>query len=146
MDTATQIRIAYIAALSGLEYKGKSIPIFDEIVVEGVPIPTIGRAREVYVVLQGQQTIDDSTQDYCNYRLISDMTIRVVTKFIGDSNKSICEAIGNLINDRLREGRDKSKVAGINKIRCDVSRSIIETSQSHTAFSKVLIYRNYINK
>ena len=146
MDIATQVRIAYLGALSGLEYKGKSIPIFDEIVVEGVPIPTIDRATEVYVVLQGQQTIDDSTQDYCNYRLISDMTIRVVTKFIGDANKSICEAIGNLINDRLREGRDKSKVVGINKIRCDVSRSIIETSVSHTAFSKVLIYRNYINK
>lgn len=146
MDIATQVRIAYLGALSGLEYKGNTIPIFDEIVVEGVPIPTIERATEVYVVLQGQQTIDDSTQDYCNYRLISDMTIRVVTKFMGDSNKSICEAIGNLINDRLREGRDKSKVEGINKIRCDVSRSIIETSQSHTAFSKVLIYRNYINK
>ncbi len=146
MDTATQVRIAYLGALSGLEYKGKAIPIFDEIVVEGVPIPTVDRATEVYVVLQGQQTIDDSTQTFCDYRLISDMTIRVVTKFMGDSNKSICEAIGNLINDRLREGRDKSKVAGINKIRCDVSRSIIETSQSHTAFSKVLIYRNYINK
>lgn len=146
MDTATQIRTAYITALSGLEYKGKIIPVFDEQVIKGVPIPAIDRAEEVYILLQGQQTIDDSTQTFCDYRLISDMTVKVVTKFMGDSNKSICEAIGNLINDRLREGRDKSKVAGINKIRCDVSRSIIETSQSHTAFSKVLIYRNYINK
>lgn len=146
MDIATQVRIAYLGALSGLQYKGKAIPIFDEQVVKGVPIPTIDRATEVYVVLQAQQTIDDSIQDYCNYRLISDITVKVVTTFIGDGNKSICEAIGNLINDRLREGRDKSKVEGINKIRCDVSRSVDETSLSHTAFSKVLIYRNYINK
>ena len=87
MDTATQIRIAYITTLSGLEYKGKIIPVFDEQVIKGVPLPAIDRAEEVYILLQGQQTIDDSTQTFCDYRLISDMTVKVVTNFMGDSNK-----------------------------------------------------------
>ena len=30
MDTATEVRIAYFIALQNLEYKGKTIPIFDE--------------------------------------------------------------------------------------------------------------------
>lgn len=161
MDTATDIRIKYfktlisteeimnednsttIKSLGGFFYDGVVIPIFDEEVVGRVP--ALDSAEEVYILLQGQQTIDDSVQTVCDYRLISDITIKVVTKFKGAGKKSLCENIGFAINNLIKGKRQISKIDGIDKIRLDVSRSIIEQSVSHTAFSKVMIYRNYIN-
>ena len=161
MDTATKIRIAYfdalqtkeevvnedlsvtIKSLGGLEYNGAIIPIFDEEVVGATA--KISNAEEVYILIQGQQTIDDSVQTVCDYRLISDITVKVVTKFKGVGKKSMCEEIGFLAMNLIKGKRDISKLTGIDKIRLDVSRSIIEQSDSQTAFSKVMIFRNYIN-
>lgn len=146
MDTATQVRIAYFTALRNLEYKGKTIPIFDEEVGDKNAIISIEKAIEVYILLQSQQTIENSSQDVCNYRLISDLTVKVVTKFQGVGKKSICEDIGFLVNNLIKGKKTDSKLEGIDSIRLDVSRSMFERSNSHTAFSKVMIFRNYINK
>ncbi len=146
MDTATQVRIAYFIALQNLEYKGKTIQIFDEEVGDKNAIISIEKAIEVYILLQSQQTIENSSQDVCNYRLISDLTVKVVTKFQGVGKKSICEDIGYLVENRIKGRRTLSKLEGIDSIRLDVSRSLHERDQSHTAFSKVMIFRNYINK
>lgn len=145
MDTATEVRIAYFEALKNLEYKGISIPVFDEQVDNNDLIAQIDNADEVYILMQSQQTIDDSTQTYCEYRLISDMTIKIVTKFTGAGDKSISENIGFLVNNLIKGARTESKLTGINDIKLDVSRSLFERSNSQTAFSKVFIYRNYIN-
>ena len=45
-------------------------------------IISIEKAIEVYILLQSQQTIENSSQDVCNYRLIY-LTVKVVTKFQG---------------------------------------------------------------
>ena len=145
MDTATQVRIAYFEALKNLEYKGISIPVFDEQVDDESLIATVDNA-EVYILMQSQQTIDNAVQTICDYRLISDMTIKVVTKFIGVGDKSMCENIGFLVNNLIKGKKTDSKLEGIDSIRLDVSRSMFERSNSHTAFSKIFIYRNYINK
>lgn len=161
MDITTKIRIAYfdalqtkeeivnedlsvtVKSLGGLEYDGVIIPIYDEEVVGATA--KVGNAEDVYILLQGQQTIDNSVQTVCDYRLISDITVKVVTKFKGVGKKSMCEEIGFLALNSIKGERDISKLAGIDKIRLDVSRSMIEQSESQTAFSKVMIFRNYIN-
>lgn len=161
MDTTTKIRIAYFDALQdkeevvnedasitmrplgGLKYNDVIIPIFDEQVVGETAV--VGNAVEVYILLQGQQTIDDSTQTVCDYRLISDITVKVVTKFKDTGRKIMCEEIGKLALDKIKGIREVSRINGIDKIRLDVSRSIIEQTDSETAFSKVMIFRNYIS-
>ena len=80
MNISTIIRGKYIQALSGLKYGNVAIPIFDEVVNPSAVIPVINGA-ECYVILQNQQERDDGIQIYCQYRILADITVKVVTKF-----------------------------------------------------------------
>ena len=156
MDTATRVRTAYFSKLADkyhptygygmLTFDGVDIPIFDEFVNPNAVLPKMSGANEVYIILQDQQEFDNAIQTVCNYRLISNMTVRVITTWSLTGSKKLCEDIANEIDNRLRQRRDTSKLTGITKIELELSRSISEQTQSNTAFNKIMIYRNYINK
>ena len=145
MNLATRIRVAYFSALEGLAFDGIEIPVFDEVVNPKVTLPTI-KGAEVYVLLQDQQEYEDSSQVVCEYRMISNITVKVVTKWGLTGNKRLSEDIGQLIDEHLRGDRNVSKLEDIDRIELEISRSLPEYSTSNLAFSKILIYKNYIKK
>ena len=142
MNISTIIRGKYIQALSGLKYGNVAIPIFDEVVNPSAVIPVINGA-ECYVILQNQQERDDGIQIYCQYRILADITVKVVTKFGTTGGKKLSEDIADLIDSKIRSGRNANliSVADVSLIE----RSTIESNKDNLAFQKILIYTNTIN-
>jgi hypothetical protein len=143
MDVIKEIRTRYFQALKGLTYQGVEIPIFVGFLDKSVSLPIIDRG-EVYIVIQDQQAYDSATQPYCTYNVTSDITIRVISKFTKKGTTSIVEDIAMEVDNRIRgtiKKRDEN-VIGVGRVRLSVDRLLIENSDTHTAYSKVLIYQN----
>ena len=142
MNISTIIRGKYITALSGLKYNNVLIPVFDEVVNPSATIPVINGA-ECYVILQNQQERDGGMQIYCQYRILADITVKVVTKFGTVGGKKLSEDIADLIDAKIRNGRNGNLISVSNV--SVVERSTVESSSQHLAFQKILIYTNTIN-
>lgn len=143
MDITKEIRTRYFQALKGLTYQGVAIPIFVGFLDGSASLPIIN-GGEVYIVIQDQQAYDSASQTYCVYGVTSDITIRVVSKFTKKGTTSIVEDIAMEIDKRIRgtiKKRDEN-VIGVGRIRLSVNRLLVENSDTHTAYSKVLIYQN----
>src|SRR5690554_2627874 len=144
MDVIKEIRTRYFQALKGLTYQGVEIPIFVGFLDGSASLPIIDNRGEVYIVIQDQQAYDSATQPYCTYNVTSDITIRVISKFTKKGTTSIVEDIAMEVDNRVRgtiKKRDEN-VIGVGKIRLSVNRLLVENSDTHTAYSKVLIYQN----
>lgn len=139
MDRATYIRGEVIGKLAGLQHLGVAVPVFDEFVNPNATLPAIGGAQEVYVILQDQQTDMNATQTVCAPRFNLSMTIRIVTKWGLTGSKKLCEDIGDMVINLLRDDRGASKIDGISKVELVTARSLSEVSQTNIAFSKILI-------
>jgi hypothetical protein len=143
MDVTKEIRAKYFQALNGLEYQDVEIPIFVGFLDDSASLPTIDRGK-VYIVIQDQQVYDSALQPYCTYNVTSDITIRVVSKFTKKGTTSIVEDIAMEIDNRIRgtvKKRDENLI-GVGRVRLSVNRLLVENSDTHTAYSKVLIYQN----
>ena len=143
MDVTKEIRTRYFQALKGLTYQGVAIPIFVGFLDDSASIPIIN-GGEVYIVIQDQQAYDSASQTYCVYGVTSDITIRVVSKFTKKGTTSIVEDIAMEVDNRIRgtiKKRDEN-VIGVGRIRLSVNRLLVENSDTHTAYSKILIYQN----
>ena len=143
MDVIKEIRTRYFQAIRGLEYQGVEIPIFVGFLDDSAPLPTIN-GGEVYIVIQDQQAYDSAIQPYCTYNVTSDITIRVVSKFIKKGTTSVVEDIAMEVDNRIRgtiKKRDENMI-GVGRVRLSVDRLLIENSDTHTAYSKILIYQN----
>ena len=143
MDVTKEIRTRYFQALKGLTYQGVTIPIFVGFLDDSSLLPTINGC-EVYIVIQDQQAYDSASQAYCVYGVTSDITIRVVSKFTKKGTTSIAEDIAMEVDNRIRgtiKKRDENLI-GVGKVRLSVNRLLVENSDTHTAYSKVLIYQN----
>ena len=143
MDVTKEIRTRYFQAIRGLEYQGVEIPIFVGFLDDSASLPIIN-GGEVYIVIQDQQVYDSATQPYCTYNVTSDITIRVVSKFTKKGTTEVVEDIATEVDNRIRgtiKKRDEN-VIGVGKIRLSVNRLLVENSDTHTAYSKVLIYQN----
>ena len=138
MDRITFVRGKVINALSGYEFNGVVIPIFDEAVNPSIDLPVINGAQ-AYIMLQDQQMIYNAVQTYCNPRFNISLTIKVVTIFGMVGNKKLSEDIGDETINLLRTDRDGSKLDGIDKIELGTSRSVNEITTERTAFSKIFI-------
>ena len=142
MNISTIIRGKYIQALSGLKYNNVEIPIFDEVVNPSAVIPVINGA-ECYVILQNQQEREDGTQVFCQYRILADITVKVVTKFGTVGGKKLSEDIADLIDSKIRSGRNTNLISVANVSL--IERSTVESNKDNLAFQKILIYTNTIN-
>lgn len=142
MNISTIVRGKYFQALSGLKYNNVVIPVFDEVVNPSATIPVINGA-ECYVILQNQQERDGGMQIYCQYRILADITVKVVTKFGTVGGKKLSEDIADLIDAKIRNGRNGNLISVSNV--SVVERSTVESSSQHLAFQKILIYTNTIN-
>ena len=143
MDVTKEIRTRYFQAIKGLTYQGVTIPIFVGFLDDSASLPIIN-GGEVYIVIQDQQAYDSASQTYCVYGVTSDITIRVVSKFTKKGTTSIVEDIAMEVDKRIRgtiKKRDEN-VIGVGKVRLSVNRLLVENSDTHTAYSKVLIYQN----
>lgn len=138
MDRITFVRGKVIQALSGYEFNGVEIPVFDEVVNPDIDLPVINGAQ-TYIILQDQQMIYNAVQTYCNPRFNISLTIKVVTIFGNTGNKKLSEDIGNDILNLLRDDRGNSKLSDISEVQLDVSRSLNETTSTRVAFSKIFI-------
>ena len=81
MDVTKEIRTRYFQAINGLTYQDVEIPIFVGFLDDSASLPIIN-GGEIYIVIKDQQVYDSVTQPYCTYNVTSDITIRVVSKFI----------------------------------------------------------------
>ena len=143
MDVTKEIRTRYFQALKGLTYQGVEIPIFVGFLDDSASLPIIN-GGEVYIVIQDQQAYDSASQTYCVYGVTSDITIRAVSKFMKKGTTSIVEDIAMEVDNRIRgttKKRDEN-VIGVGRVRLSVNRLLVENSDTHTAYSKVLIYQN----
>ena len=143
MDVIKEIRTRYFQALKGLTYQDVEIPIFVGFFDDSDSLPTINRGK-VYIVIQDQQAYDSASQTYCVYGVRSDITIRGVSKFMKKGTTSIVEDIAMEVDNRIRgviKKRDEN-VIGVGRVRLSVNRLLVENSDTHTAYSKVLIYQN----
>ncbi len=143
MDVTKEIRTRYFQALKGLTYQGVAIPIFVGFLDDSASLPIIDDG-EVYIVIQDQQAYDSASQTYCVYGVTSDITIRVVSKFMKKGTTSIVEDIAMEVDNRIRgtiKKRDEN-VIGVGRVRLSVNRLLVENSDTHTAYSKILIYQN----
>ena len=143
MDVTKEIRTRYFQALKGLTYQGVTIPIFVGFLDDSASLPIIN-GGEVYIVIQDQQVYDSAIQPYFPYNVTSDITIRVVSKFMKKGTTSIVEDIAMEVDNRIRgtiKKRDEN-VIGVGWVRLSINRLLVENSDTHTAYSKILIYQN----
>ena len=143
MDVTKEIRTRYFQAIKGLTYQGVEIPIFVGFLDDSASLPIIN-SGEVYIDIQDQQVYDSATQPYCTYNVTSDITIRVVSKFMKKGTTSIVEDIAMEVDNRIRgtiKRRDENAI-GVGRVRLSVNRLLVENSDTHTAYSKILIYQN----
>ena len=143
MDVTKEIRTRYFQAIKGLEYQDVEIPIFVGFLDDSASLPTIN-GGEVYIVIQDQQAYDSASQTYCVYGVTSDITIRIVSKFIKKGTTSVVEDIAMEIDNRIRgtiKKRDENAI-DVGRVRLSVNRLLVENSDTHTAYSKILIYQN----
>jgi hypothetical protein len=143
MDVTKEIRKKYFQALNGLTYQGVTIPIFVGFLDDSASLPIIN-GGEIYIVIQDQQVYDSAIQPYCTYNVTSDITIRVVSKFTKKGTTSIVEDIAMEVDDRIRgatKRRDENAIS-VGRVRLSVNRLLVENSDTHTAYQKILIYQN----
>ena len=143
MDVTKEIRTRYFQAIRGLEYQGVQIPIFVGFLDDSASLPIIN-GGEVYIVIQDQQVYDSALQPYCTYNVTSDITIRVVSKFMKKGTTSIVEDIAMEVDNRIRsttKRRDENAI-DVGRVRLSVDRLLVENSDTHTAYQKILIYQN----
>ena len=143
MDVTNEIRTRYFQAINGLEYQDVEIPIFVGFLDGSASLPQINGGK-IYIVIQDQQAYDSATQPYCTYNVTSDITIRVVSKFTKKGTTSIVEDIATEVDNRIRgtiKKRDENAI-GVGRVRLSVNRLLVENSDTHTAYSKILIYQN----
>ena len=143
MDVIKEKRTRYFQALNGLTYQGVEIPIFVGFLDGSASLPIIDRG-EVYIVIQDQQAYDSAIQPYCTYNVTSDITIRVISKFTKKGTTDVVEDIAMEVDNRIRgtiKKRDENLI-GVGKIRLSVNRLLVENSDTHTSYSKILIYKN----
>src|SRR5678809_1406350 len=89
---------------------------------------------EVYIVIQDQQAYDSASQTYCVYGVTSDITIRVVSKFMKKGTTSIVEDIAMDVDNRIRgtiKKRDENAI-NVGRVRLSVNRLLVENSDTHT--------------
>src|SRR5678815_942408 len=113
MDRATYIRTKVFEKLNGLTFGGIEIPIFDEYVNPSVAIPSVNGSNETYIIIQDQYEGYNGTQTVCNPRFDLNLTIRVVTTWGNVGSKKLCEDIGNVAINLLRDDRGGSLIDGI---------------------------------
>ena len=143
MDVTKEIRKKYFQALNGLKCQGVEIPIFVGFLDDSASLPTIN-GGEIYIVIQDQQVYDSAVQPYCTYNVTSDITIRVVSKFTKKGTTSIVEDIAMEVDNRIRgatKKRDENAIS-VGRVRLSVNRLLVENSDTHTAYQKILIYQN----
>jgi len=144
MDFSQAIRTAFYQAISTIQLSGKVIPVFDGNVDPSVLIPVINGAS-AYIILQDQQDNLSPNQTMCNERILSNITIRIVTKFntAGATDRTVSESISTLVQSAIRTGRNHNLTSpniNIEKVAFPTIRNVDEFGSNQTAFSKVLIY------
>ena len=138
MDRATYIRTKVFEKLNGLTFNGIEIPIFDEYVNPSVTIPSVNGSNETYIIIQDQYEGYNETQTVCNPRFDLNLTIRVVTTWGNVGSKKLCEDIGNVAINLLRDDRGASLIDGIKEVKLINAQSIPENADSSISFSKIL--------
>src|SRR5678810_1025365 len=116
MDRATYIRTKVFEKLSGLTFNGIEIPIFDEYVNLSVEIPSVDGSNETYIIIQDQYEGYNETQTVCDPRFDLNLTIRVVTTWGNVGSKKLCEDIGDVATNLLRDDRGLSLIQGIKAV------------------------------
>lgn len=138
MDRATYIRTKVVEKLNGLTFGGVEIPIFDEYVNPSVTIPSISGSNETYIIIQDQSEGYSAVQTVCDARFDLNLTIRVVTTWGNVGSKKLCEDIGELVVNLLRNDRGLSLIEGIKEVKLINAQSIPEYADSSISFSKIL--------
>ena len=138
MDRATYIRTKVFDKLSGLTFGGIGIPIFDEYVNPSVTIPSISGSNETYIIIQDQSEGYNAVQTVCDARFDLNLTIRIVTTWGNVGSKKLCEDIGELVVNLLRNERGISLIDGIKQVDLINAQSIAEYADSSISFSKIL--------
>jgi len=139
MSRSQTVRTKVFQALTGFEHSGKAIPVFDEIVNNLVPVPSVDGAEEVYIVLQDQQEYPNAVQTVCAPRFNLNLTIRVVTKWGKTGSKKLCEDIAQRILNLIRDDRGNSLIEGYQRVELSMNRTISEITDSNIAFSNITI-------
>ncbi len=150
MDISQAIRESIYQAISSISIDGYSIPVFDGVVNPNVTIPVI-RSASSYIVLQGQQDNPSGIQNMCSERVVSNITIRIVTKFTtsGVTDRTIGEKISDLVQQAIRANRSHnlfSNHINIQRVDFPIITQSEEFAGGQTAFSKILIYSITLNK
>ena len=138
MDRATYIRTKVFDKLNGLTFGGVEIPIFDEYVNPSVAIPSPSGSRETYIIIQDQSEGYSAVQTVCDARFDLNLTIRIVTTWGNVASKKLCEDIGELVVNLLRNDRGISLIDGIKQVDLINAQSIPEYADSSISFSKIL--------
>ena len=138
MDRATYIREKVFAKLNGFTFGGVEIPVFDEYVNPSIPIPSTNGSNETYIIIQDQYEGYNETQTVCAPRFDLNLTIRVVTTWGNVASKKLCEDIGDVAINLLRDDRGGSLIEGIKEVKLINAQSIPEYADSSISFSKIL--------
>ena len=138
MDRATYIRTKVFEKLNGLTFGGVVIPVFDEYVNPSVAIPSLNGSRETYIIIQDQSEGYNAVQTVCDPRFDLNLTIRIVTTWGNVGSKKLCEDIGELVVNLLRNDRGLSLIDGIKQVDLINAQSIPEYADSSISFSKIL--------
>ena len=105
-------------------------------------------AYAAYVIITDQQEIE-TTNDKCNFRKDSNISLKVVTKFQGKAGRKMpVELINNAIQERIHSFNtiipQVSPSFQITRIRLSVNVFLPEYGLTETAFTYNMIFSNTI--
>src|SRR5678809_1114357 len=111
------IRDRVFEKLNGLTFGGIEMCIRDRYVNPSVTIPSVNGSNETYIIIQDQYEGYNETQTVCNPRFDLNLTIRVVTTWGNVGSKKLCEDIGDVVINLLRDDRGASLIDGIKEVK-----------------------------
>lgn len=150
------VRKAYVNALKGIEYKGKTIQVFEEFVNEAMlkkiePIRIGNQDVVSYILLLNQTANDNSTK--CRRSDQSSLQLQVVTKFqLGAGGSITAEEIGIMVYDKLFIGSDSKTTIVMPdpfymwKSTLESSRNIPFRDETNNVFIYSMLFMNYVSQ
>lgn len=154
LDAAGPLRKAYLTLLSGVNFDGIPIPVYDEQLPNPVPAGKLPPAElevaKAYMLITNQTETDISPK--CNFQQECSITIDIVTKFpVSQGGKALSEMIASQVQQLIYPSPDGHNIDVSPDFNCwyvskELSRGITEFNQDSTVYRKILVFTNKLEE
>ena len=147
-DAQTELRIKYIALLTGIQIDGVDVPIYSDEVNDTISPWTRVNAPPVYIILSNQTSTDESTKCYFGGRYSMQVdSYTTYPAYNGSFVKS--ELLNNLVKQRILTDTSGDFALinfAVTRSRIDLTRNLSEKTKEQNIYRTITIFNHSIQE